>query len=96
MDLTSHLLQLFIPKGTGSWESCFTFGIFLVGGGTGGRLQVLSGNFVVLEEAENQTQRSWHLYLAWHICFAMHCFPAKKIFYCLQTRTQVQIDVAAA
>lgn len=88
MDLSSHPLQLFIPKGTGTWKSCFTLGIFLVGGGTGGRLQVLSGNFVMLEKAENQRGAGMHTWQvgSWHICFAMHCFPVKKIFYSLQTR----------
>lgn len=74
MDLTSHPLQLFIPKGTGSWKSCLTLGIFLVGGGTGGRLQVLPGNFVVLEEAENQSKKSWRAYLADGIMAHMLCY----------------------
>lgn len=74
MDLSSHPLQLFIPKGTGTWKSCFTLGIFLVGGGTGGRLQVLSGNFVMLEKAENQTERSWHAYLAGGIMAHLLCY----------------------
>lgn len=65
----------------------------------GGKDTSSLGITVVLEEAESRWSGAaiptWQVG-SWHKCFAMHCFPVKKIFYSLQARTQVQIDGAVA